>query len=249
MKQGAAISESAGLGFEIQTRLSEIDRYNAWIFEQFRPFVGRRVLDVGCALGNITQFFLDRELVIGLDVARDFVEAISRRFPGYRNFRAELFDIADPAVTALAVEEIDTIVCANVLEHLADDALALAHMRAILVPGGRLLLLVPAHPVLYGTMDAADEHHRRYTRRGLAGTITQAGFLVERLYPMNGLGIVGWFLNGKVLKTDLVPASHYRLYDRLVPVLAWLESIVRPPVGLSLVCIARRPGEGERGWR
>ena len=235
------LRETAGLGFEIQTRLAAVDRYNAWIAQQFLPFAGERVLDVGCAIGNITQHFLDRELVVGIDVAADFVAAISQRFAESPNFRSEQWNIADPGVRMLANDGIDTIVCANVLEHVEDDALALANMRAILRGGGRLLLLVPAHPFLFGTMDEADDHFRRYTHATLADRVRAAGFEVERLYPMNALGIVGWFVNGKLVRRKLIPQTQYGLYNRLVPALARAERVVRPPVGLSLVCIARTP--------
>src|SRR5687767_11810698 len=186
--------QSAGLGFEIQQRLSEVDLYNEWIFEQFEPFIGDRVLDVGCAIGNITKQFMDRERVVGLDVAPEFVDEMRARFGDRPNFRAELIDIADPAVLSLAEERIDTIVCANVLEHVEDDARALAHMHELLVPGGRLLLLVPAFRFLFGTMDRADRHFRRYTKPEVHLRLDAAGFRMERLYYMNLVGTVGWFV-------------------------------------------------------
>src|SRR5438132_5603730 len=93
-----ALRETAGLGFEIQTRLATVDRYNTWIAQQFLPHAGERVLDVGCAIGNITRHFLDRELVVGIDVPADFVAAISQQFGEFPNFRAEQWNIADPHV-------------------------------------------------------------------------------------------------------------------------------------------------------
>jgi SAM-dependent methyltransferase len=149
-------------------------------------------------------------------------------------------------VRTLAKDCVDTIVCANVLEHVEDDRLALTNMRAILRGGGRLLLLVPAHPFLFGTMDQADEHFRRYTRSTLTNRVRAAGFEVERLYQMNALGIVAWFVNGKLLRRRLIPSTQYGLYNRLVPTLARAErGILRPPVGLSLVCIARTSAIGD----
>jgi SAM-dependent methyltransferase len=236
-----AIKESAGISLEIQRRLSEVDRYNDWIFRQFEPHVGRRVLDVGCAIGNITQFFLDRELVVGIDAVREFVEFIRARFADHPNFRAELHDIASPSVLSLEPERFDTITCANVLEHVSDDRQALAHMFSLLVPGGRVLLLVPAFRALWGTLDDIDDHYRRYNRPELRSKLNKAGFDVEQLYFMNPLGIAGWLLNGKLLKRDVVPAGQYSLYNRLVPVLAGVERIVKPPFGLSLIAIARKP--------
>ena len=75
----------------------------------------------------------------------------------------------DPA--AFAAKGIDTIVCLNVLEHVEDDRGALRRLHAALAPGGRLLLLVPAHEWLYGAIDRAIDHHRRYERAGLEATL------------------------------------------------------------------------------
>lgn len=234
--------DGTGLGLEIQKRLSEVNRYNDWIFEQFRPFIGRRVIDVGCAIGNITQRYIDgRELVIGLDVAQGFVDEMRARFGDRPNFRAELFDIADRDVTSLAAERIDTIVCANVLEHVEDDGSALAHMREILVPGGRLLLLVPAFGFLFGTMDVADNHFRRYTKPLVRARLEDAGFEIEELYYMNPVGMVGWFINGRILKREIVSSSHYSLYNKMVPVLAGIERRLHPPIGLSVLAVAKKP--------
>jgi len=136
------LRDSAGLGFEIQTRLAAVDNYNRWIASRFLPHAGPRLVDAGCALGNITQFFLDRELVIGIDIAADFVAAVERRFADRSNFRALQADVADPALPdLLASERIDSILCANVLEHVEDDAGALAALRSLLVPGGRIVRL------------------------------------------------------------------------------------------------------------
>ena len=240
MNSTSAIKESAGLSLEIQSRLSEVDRYNEWIFEQFRPYAGRRVLDVGCAIGNITQYLLDREFVCGIDVVEEFTIEIRKRFAGQPNFKAALFDIADPAVTTLASDNIDTIISVNVLEHVEDDRQALDNMHRILAPGGKLLLLVPALQWLYGTMDAADNHFRRYSKRILRERVSAAGFDVQKVYYMNLIGIAGWFVNGKILKNDLISTSHYSLYNRIVPVIAKVESMIHPPIGLSLVIVATK---------
>src|SRR5262249_7085059 len=139
---------------EIQRRLGLAGRYNRWIYDQIAPYLGRRILDVGCALGNITQLFHDRERVIGLHLAPQVRPLFEQRFRHLPHFSFRLADFArlDPA--ALRPERLDTVVCLNVLEHIRDDVGALRTMRALLVPGGRLVLLVPAYRALYGTMDA-----------------------------------------------------------------------------------------------
>ena len=60
------------------------------------------------------------------------------------------------------------------------------------------------------------------------------GFEIETLEWLNLLGILGWYLNGKVLRRRVLPALQLRIYDRLAPVLARAEAIWKLPIGLSL---------------
>jgi SAM-dependent methyltransferase len=125
-----------------------------------------------------------------------------------------------------------------VLEHIEDDALAVRQFRSVLRPGGRLVTLVPALPVLYGTIDQAIGHFRRYTPDTLRKVIQAGGFRIDRLEWMNVLGIPGWFLNNRILKRRSVPPLQLRVYDRIAPLLARAESAFRLPIGMSLLAVA-----------
>jgi hypothetical protein len=112
-------------------------------------------------------------------------------------------------------------------------------LHAALVPGGRLLLLVPAHRRLYGAIDRAIDHHRRYGRAGLAALLEETGFRVEHTVFFNRLGVLGWYLNSVVLRRTRVPSLQLRLQNALVPLLR-AEAALPLPFGLSLVAVARR---------
>lgn len=228
--------------YEIQQRLSKATRYNRWLYDSFKDYLGSRILDTGCGYGNITQFILDEaEIVVGLDISPAFYEAVTRRFAGRPNFRPVLGDMLDRnLVASLKPYGIDTVVCVNVLEHIGDDEGVLDTVREVLVSGGRLVLLVPAFRSLFGSMDRADGHFRRYCRSELVAKLNRCGFHVVAARYMNLLGIVGWFLNGKILRRTFIPESHYAAYDRLVPVLRSVESRIAVPLGLSLLCVAQK---------
>lgn len=230
------------VGLEIQRRRAEMGAYNAWIVDELRPYVGRQVLDVGCCTGNILAHFLDRERVIGIDIGEEFIAEARHRFGDRSNFRAEVADVTDPGMPTLVKEPIDTVICVNVLEHIEDDAGALRNMNRVLEPGGRVLLFVPAHPFLHGTMDEVDGHHRRYSKADLRRKLESASFSVEAAHHMNLPGMIAWFIDGKLLRRRYVPASHDGLFQRLVPRIAAVERRFRPPAGLSLVMVGRRIG-------
>jgi hypothetical protein len=135
--------------------------------------------------------------------------------------------------------EFDTILCLNVLEHIADDDQALRTFGELLSDQGRLILWVPAMPQLYGEIDQAIGHHRRYEREALAAKLHAAGFAVEHAFYFNIPGVLGWYLNAVLLKRRSVPGLQARLANLLVPWLT-LEEYLRLPIGMSLIAVGRR---------
>lgn len=233
------------IGYETLRRMATVQRYNDWIYDVLAPLAGQRLLEVGCGIGNMTDYFADRELLVALDLLPTSVELTRRRHQSNPRVHTLLGDITDPNLAnKLAGEAIDTIICLNVLEHIHDDQAALDHMHDILIPGGRLLLFVPAGGYMYGTLDTALGHHRRYDRPTLAGRVTQAGFEIERLGYLNIAGIPGWWLNSRVLKRDLLPTSQLAWFNRLAPIFirteGWLRRIWDAPMGQSLLCVGRK---------
>lgn len=220
-------------------RMAALDRYNAFLFEQIRDAVGQRILEVGAGTGNLTRFLLDRDAVVATDVDPRYTELLERRFERSANVSVASFDLAAPAPPALAERRFDTILCLNVLEHVADDRGALGRLRALLESGGRLVLLVPAHRRLFGSIDRAIGHFRRYERAELERLLENAGFRVERLFHVNATSIPGWYLNGRILRRASVPGMQARLADRLVP-LYRLERRLDLRFGLSMIAFARR---------
>jgi len=142
--------------------------YFVWQSDLVTRELGRRVLEIGCGVGNFTEKLLDRDLVIALDIEPECVQELLRRYPGRQNLRAFVLDAGARELRGFAGCAVDSCVCVNVLEHIEDDAGALEGMRSILVPGGVVVLIVPAFPALYGPIDANLGHYRRYSRRGIA---------------------------------------------------------------------------------
>ncbi|HET6277763.1 MAG TPA: class I SAM-dependent methyltransferase, partial [Candidatus Polarisedimenticolia bacterium] len=140
-------------------------RYNRWMFDRLRRWIGRSVLEIGSGIGNLSVFLVDRERLVLTDTREEYLSRLRQRFAGHSNVAvAHLYLPSDDR--AVAGQRFDTIICLNVLEHVDDDISALEAMRRLLAPAGRLVLLVPALPAIYGTMDRALGHHRRYTRKG-----------------------------------------------------------------------------------
>jgi SAM-dependent methyltransferase len=219
-----------------------IDQVDLWLYRMIAPYFGRRVLEIGCGLGNFARHLTDRELYLGTDVAPDSVRHVRRLYRDRENMCAVAVDVTDPGFVDLARMLPDTVFSLNVLEHIEDDRGALRNAVQVLRPGGRLVLVVPAHAGLYGSMDVAIGHHRRYDRAGLAARLRDAGLRITEIRHINALGAVGWFVNGRVLKQTTPPSSQLRLFNGLVPWLSRLEQRVPPPFGISLLAVGSKPG-------
>ena len=218
-----------------------INRYDDWLFDEFKPYVGRRILEVGCGLGNLLIHFTDRELVVGIEPSDDVVRQVRDRFAQYPNIVVMSLGITDSQVLELADKQLDTVISLNVFEHIEDDILALKNTFHLLRPGGKLILIVPAHQQLYGQIDRSIGHYRRYTKTSMKFTVEQAGFTILTQKYINILGALGWWVNSRLLQRHVPPSGQLRLFNSLVPALRWFEKIIPTPFGISLLTVALKP--------
>jgi SAM-dependent methyltransferase len=215
--------------------------YIEWQFEQFKPHVGRRLADVGCGLGNFTNLLLDRDLYLGIDLDEELLAELRRNYDHSPIVETLVMDATSAAfVDVLHNRSIDTIICANVIEHIRDDRLAVANMIRALPVGGHLCLLVPAMPFLFGTLDELDGHFRRYTRCSLIERFDGLPADLVRAYYFNFVGVPGWFVKGRVLKQATHTDDNYKIMNALLPIVRPLERFCSPPIGMSVIGIYRR---------
>jgi SAM-dependent methyltransferase len=212
-------------------------RYNAWTFARVRGALGRRVLEIGCGTGTITEFLRDRELVVGVDVVDYYVASAQALFRNQPNVLIRLQDMR-ASIEELRVHRFDSVLSVNVMEHIEDDLAVFRAANALLGSGGRISLLVPAHGWLMSPFDRSIGHYRRYSKQDLRQKLEAAGFQVERVRRSNPLGAVGWLVNNVALRRGQLRGV--QLYDRFVPLLATIDRIAEPPVGLSLLAVARK---------
>ena len=217
--------------------------YLEWQMSLFLPYLGERILEIGCGVGGIVDLIPRKELIAGIDIEEEVLDFAAARHRDRAECRFERLDFT--AMTAddrarLKALRFDTIVCVNLLEHIEDDGAALETMRDLLVPGGVVALLVPAHPRLYGAYDRADGHFRRYRKRELRDKLRRAGLTPSWLRHFNTVGAFGWWVKYKLLRSEIHRGTDFRLMNALIPILRPLERAIPPPFGLSLTAIARR---------
>jgi SAM-dependent methyltransferase len=139
--------------------------------------------------------------------------------------------------------QFDTIIYVDVLEHIEDDRgelrLAAAHLR----PGGRVIVLSPAHQWLFTPFDAAIGHFRRYNRDMLR-SISPPELRVEKLMYLDSVGMLASAANRLLLRQSMPTEAQLQFWDsRIIPVSRVFDVILRNSLGKSIVGVWRKPNE------
>ena len=226
-------------GGDVLMSMASAQNFNRWMAERLKPYIGHRVLEVGAGIGNLTSHFFPRERY----VATEYDELHLQQLQNYARSRPHLdiaqMDAQDPACFAPYKGQIDTIICLNVLEHIPDEAATLRNFYDTLEEGGRAIILVPQGQWLYGSLDREVEHVKRYSRDELRDALERAGFHIREIFDFNQFGVIGWFINGKLLQRTRMPKFQLGLYDKLVGLWKKLDGKL-PWHGLSIVAVAEK---------
>ena len=231
---------STHTGFDTLSTMDSLAHYNSWLWTKIAPWTGVRIFEAGCGTGTITRYLARRGRVTAVDFDAHYVAVLAERYADRSNVRVAPLDLTSGHWHLPGDKSFDTVVCTNVLEHLPDDVQTIRRFAELLDPGGRLIALVPAHPQLFGALDIALGHYRRYNRQSLQNAFKECGLEVETVEYINPTGAVGWFVNSRLLKRQTVPPFQASFYDRLYPVLRVLERL-HLPFGLSVLAVGRKP--------
>jgi glycosyltransferase involved in cell wall biosynthesis len=229
-------------GGEILMRLNRAPRFSKWMADTVRPYVGSRVLEIGAGIGNLTMNLIPRTTYWATDINPAYLEALSR-MRASRPYLDVAFTDASRGETFPQGQRFDSVICLNVVEHLADDLGALRNIYDVLEEGGRAIILVPQGPKLFGTLDEVLGHFRRYTIPQLTEVGQNAGFIVEEVLEFNRAGSPVWWFNGQILKRTTFGLGQIRMLNFLTPLFRKTDKIMPFPP-LSIIGIFRKPEAG-----
>jgi SAM-dependent methyltransferase len=225
-------------GSQILARLNRAPRFTRWMADTVKPYLGQQVLEIGAGIGNITVHLTPRLAYWATDVNSLYLENLRQLTLTRPYLRVARMDITDPDSFPTAYS-FDTVICLNVIEHIKDDVTALRHMRSLLEVGGHAIILVPQGPNLYGSLDRVLGHYRRYTKEQFIAVAQAAGFEVQEVLEFNRTGVLGWWLNGRVLQRMTFGLAQIKLLNLLVPLFRKLEPWLKLPA-LSLIGILEK---------
>jgi SAM-dependent methyltransferase len=228
-------------GSQILGRLNRAPRFTRWMADVIRPYIGQTVLEIGAGTGNLTAQLIPRGSYWATDINPlylMYLENVGRNRP----YMKVGFTDAEKVETYPKDQKFDTVICLNVVEHLADDRGALVNIRSVLDAGGRAIILVPCGPNLYGTLDEVLGHQRRYTRESLGQLAISANFELEKMIEFNRVGVVAWWVNGRLLRRRTFDLWQIKMLNAMTPVFRAIDKVLPLPP-LSLIAVIRKPAD------
>ena len=225
------------LGRQTLESMNQADLYNKWTFDKLKPYLTGKILEIGCGIGNFTETLMLYGQVWAIDINKNYIKQTKNL-------------VGDKVVVGIGNiengeyffkhEKFDSIVCINVLEHIENDLQAIKNMNEILKKGGNLILLIPAHPFLFGEIDRSIGHFKRYTKIDILNKLEKNGFKIIKFRQLNFLGAIGWFISGKILKNKTVDKSKIKIFNIFAPIFLKIEDLIEPFIGTSFLIIAKK---------
>jgi glycosyltransferase involved in cell wall biosynthesis len=233
-------AEYADVGKMALDALEQAPKFNRWMFETIKPFLGKRVAELGSGKGNISKHLKSCPAALFTDCRTDYLDDLRRRWRDLPHVRIAPLDLLDSTdYKVLSEFQADSVVCLNVLEHIEDDNFVLQRLGQVLPEQSRLVFLVPFNPKLYSKFDRELGHFRRYSKNELEEKMAAAGFVVERQLFFNKVGVIAWWVGNTLCGQKTITPFQLKIYNFLTPLFRILDRCL-PMTGLSTIVVARK---------
>ena len=234
--------------FELDS-LSKAHRYQQWLYDSVAPYMGKRVLELGSGIGNLSQWLPEGELLVLSEVEPQLIDVLKTnpRVMKKNNLKIIQMDLAKDLSEQVAPFDLDTVVSFNVMEHIEDDVFSIRSQVQVLKLSKstlqkRLIILVHAHNFAYGALDKVFKHYRRYDSKMVREIFKSIDpELKPQVRYFNSLSFPGWLIQGLLLKKTEINERQIKLVEWLIPF--WkpidylLTKLLRFPFGQSLICV------------
>ena len=227
------------VGGELET-FSRAHHWKSYWASRVRPHIQGRVLEVGAGIGSNTLLLRAGHetswvcLEPDPRLAATLQRAVAAAGQGIETRVGTLQDLAEH-------ERFETFLYVDVLEHIEDDRGELQHAAEHLAPGGRVVVLSPAHPWLFSPFDRSIGHFRRYTA-GALRALTPGSLRLERVFYLDAVGLLASAANRLLLRQSMPTARQIALWDNcMVPCSRLLDPLTLGRLGKSVVAVWDRP--------
>ncbi|MEL0454967.1 class I SAM-dependent methyltransferase [Flavobacteriaceae bacterium SZ-1-7] len=245
MDQKFEFKENDEFGLETLDTIAQADKFNQWMYQTIKPFCKGNILEIGSGIGNISTFFIKDGYPIFLsDIRENYCTKLNDKFNQHSNFLgAEVLDLTHPDFDYKYQHHLakyDTVFALNVVEHIKDDVLALRNCYKLLAKNGCAIILVPSYRTLFNQFDTELGHYRRYTKSSLSNVFINSNLKIIHKQYFNFVGILGWFVSGKILRKKTIPKGQMQLYNTFVPIIKIIDKLILNSMGLSTVIVGKK---------
>jgi len=211
--------------------------YNQWILNKIVKYLKNDILEVGCGIGNFTNSLIKYGKIWSIDIDQHLIKKTEKKLN--KKVKIGYGDI-EKGKYYFKKKYFDTIICFNVLEHIKNDENAVENLNKLLKKRGILLLVLPAHPKIYGSLDKHVGHFRRYEMNKLLSLLKSHNFDIILSKRINIIGALGWWFSGKVLKNTFVDLDKLSFFNKIAPFVLPIEDIIGTPIGISILVVAQK---------
>jgi SAM-dependent methyltransferase len=220
--------------------LTGTPQYLSWLTRVLRPHLGDTVLELGAGIGNLTGRLMGRRLLyVAAEKDALYLHALKNRFLRTPNVSVLRLDPEHVEDFQNAGGCFDTVLCVNVLEYVDDPEIVIGAAAGVLKPGGSIIVLVPQGPALFGSLDRALGHRRRFSKSGLNTLLAKHGPRVKQIHQLNKIGTPAWWLYGKLLRRKQINKLMLKIFDKTVWIWRRIDWLL-PWRGLTLIAVATK---------
>lgn len=199
----------------------------------------RTAANIGCGSGEYNESLA----ALGLDVVATEPERGAFEVARQRSLTLPNVNVKPLGLQDLAADQapVDLLVMHDVLEHIEDEADAVACITKLIKPGGEAVISVPAYNWLFGYHDVQLGHYRRYTKSRLIKIFSPDFEILEGRY-YGSLFIPVTLLISRILKrgypTEAVTGGGWKL--RVLQFACRMMKAMPEPIGTSVLVHLRR---------
>ena len=241
LKMGNVDTKAEYLGRDLEA-MSFAKNYHKWIIEEFKPYFGKNVAEVGAGSGNFSELLLKHvNNLIAFEPSKNMHSLLEKRFAKNPNIKIinSMFGTNCHKFEGC----LDSVIYVNVLEHIKNDENELFQVYKSLIGGGHALIFVPALPFLYSDFDKNIGHFRRYLKNDFVKLAKKIGLSIKKAKYFDLAGIIPWYIFFVLFKKQLT-RDRVLLYDKFaVPVMQKIEKLIIPPIGKNILLVMQKPNK------
>ncbi|MBK9293411.1 MAG: class I SAM-dependent methyltransferase [Oligoflexia bacterium] len=228
--------------------LEKADNYIRLSTLELSKHLNGKVLELGSGNGNLTQHLAFDFEITALDLQQSYLNDLKNKIlnlektkgKNAKEFKAIQADLTKTPDATL-INQYDSLLSCQVLEHLPDDELVIKNYAPCIRPGGQIVLQLPAHMFAFNNLDKNLGHFRRYSRKSAEALVKSVGLRVKKSYYFNFFGLLGWLWYGSVLKNQILPEKELSIFNILAPITLKLDLLFSRICGLNVIVVAQKP--------